>query len=109
MSKRARSKGFEVWEEPIIRTSRSIRKPGLVLAKEKVALVLDTIICSDNASLSSVHQQKVDYYNVAEMREWVLTQTRSDEVVFGSVTISWRGAMARETSEALHRIGIAAA
>ena len=100
---------MEVWEEPVIKTSRGIRKPDLVLTKERIAFVLDTIICSDNALLSSVHQQKVDYYNVADVRQWVLKETRTDEVVFGSITISSRGAMSRETTDALHRIGIAAA
>ena len=83
-SKKARSK-------PIIRIYKGIRKPDLVLAKKEVAFVLDTIICSENASLSSVHQQKIGLrqnpFAFQQRYNNQFSQTRSDEVVFGSITI----------------------
>ena len=108
VAKKAKSKGFRIWEEPIIKTVMGIRKPDLVIAKDSTALVLDTIICSDNADLSSVNKQKVDYYNTREVREWVLAESACNEVMFSSIAITWRGAMAKETAEILHRIGITA-
>ena len=57
---------------------------------------------------SSVNKQKVDYYNTREVREWVLAESACNEVRFSSIATTWRGAMAKETAEILHRIGITA-
>ena len=104
---KSKDKGFQSRQEPIIKTQIGMRKPDLVLAKEGVALVSDTIICSDNAELYEVNRQKV-YYNTPELQDCWERETKCERVEFCSIAITWRGAMARETSEVLHRTGITA-
>ena len=82
---KAKNKGFQIWQELIIKTQMGMRKPDFILAKEGVALVLDTIICSDNAQLCDVNRHKVNYYNRPELQDWVMKETECDQVNFAAL------------------------
>ena len=64
-----------------------MRTPDLILAKEGVALVIDTIICSDNAELYDVNRQKVNYYNTSELQDLVKRETGCERVEFCSIAL----------------------
>ena len=60
--------------------------------------VLDMIVVADNAVLQEVHERKVQYYDVPDIRNWVVHNIPSNEVRFSSVSLSWRGLMAHASA-----------
>ena len=60
--------------------------------------VLDMTVVADNAVLQEVHERKVQYYDVPDIRNWVVHNIPSNEVRFSSVSLSWRGLMAHASA-----------
>jgi len=53
--------------------------------------VLDVTIVADNAVLHEVHEGKMQYYDVPDIRTWIARNISGSVVNFSSVTLSWRG------------------
>lgn len=108
VSARAVKDGWSVVHEPHIRTSVGIRIPDLVVYKSgESAVVVDATVVADNADLTAEHKHKVSKYDLPEIRSFVATLTGvlAVSVEFSSVTLSWRGALARDSSDFLTRVG----
>ena len=56
---------------------------------------------ADNAVLHEVHEPKVQYYDVPDIRNWVARNISSNAVTLSSVSLSWRGLMARASANTL--------
>ena len=63
--------------------------------------MLDVTVCADNAVLHEVHECKVQYYDVPDIRSWIARNINDSSVTFSSVTLSWRGLMARASADTL--------
>ena len=104
-----RKKGFEVRVEPSIPTPEGWRRPDLILSRNGDVVVCDVTIVSDNANLTSVHEQKVQYYNRSTVREWVRNNIPAcTSISFTSVSLNWRGVMAKESFDWLKGVGTSA-
>ena len=61
--------------------------------------LLDVTTVADNAVLPEVHERKVQYYDVPDIRNWITRNISDSQVHFSSVTLSWRGLMAHASAE----------
>ena len=88
--------------EPAIPTLAGIRRPDLIFYhQDRSTYVLDVTVVADNAVLHEVHERKVRYYDVPDIRNWIALNISGNEVLFSSVTVSWRGLMARASADTL--------
>ena len=88
--------------EPAIPTIAGLWRPDLIFHhNERSAYLLDVTIVADNAVLHEVHERKTQYYDVPEIRNWIARNINGNDVLFFSVTMSWRGLMAHASAEAL--------
>ena len=63
--------------------------------------MLDVMVVADNAVLHEVHEHKVQCYDVLDIINWIAQNISGNEVLFSSVTLSWRGLMARASADTL--------
>ena len=71
-------------------------------------MVLDVQIVSDSStgeSLDRAHGLKRSYYDVGEIRDWVIQRTGLPPV-FATLTINWSGIMATPSYMALKSLGL---
>lgn len=102
---RALCKGYDrVDEEPHFITEGGLRKPDIVAAKDRSALVIDAQVVSEQADLNKAHQNKVEYYK--ELEGSIKTKYNVDEVRFTSVTLSCRGIWSRTSATDLTSLRI---
>ena len=94
--------GWSCIREPAIPTLAGIRRPDLIFYhQDRSTYVLDVTVVADNAVLHEVHERKVRYYDVPDIRNWIALNISGNEVLFSSVTLSWRGLMARASADTL--------
>ena len=94
--------GWSCIREPAIPTLAGIRRPSLIFYhQDRSTYVLDVTVVADNAVLDEVHERKVRYYDVPDIRNWIALNISSNEVLFSSVTLSWRGLMACASADTL--------
>ena len=75
--------GWSCIREPAIPTMVGIRRLDLIFFhQDRSTYILD------------VHERKVQYYDVPDIRNWVGCNISSNEVLSSSVSLSWRGLMA---------------
>ena len=87
---------------PAIPTMAGLHRPDLIFHQESWSfLMLDVRIVADNAVLHELHARKVQYYDVPDIRNWIARNISDKEVHFSSVSLSWRGLMARASAETL--------
>lgn len=102
------SKQHQILRKPSIRTSAGVRKPDVVVWNQRQSVVLDVQIVSDSStgeSLDRAHGLKRSYYDVGEIRDWVIQRTGLPPV-FATLTINWRGIMATPSYMALKSLGL---
>ena len=88
--------------EPTIPTLAGIRRPDLIFYhQDRSTYLLDVAVVADNAALHEVHESRVRFYDVPDIRNWIALNISGNEVQFSSVTISWRGLMARASADTL--------
>ena len=63
--------GYTYLMEPWIPVSQSFRKPYLVVWNEEEASVLDVTIMRDDQHPDTCYKQKLEYYDMSEIRKWV--------------------------------------
>ena len=63
--------------------------------------MVDVTIVAESAVLHVVHERKVQYNNVPDIRNWIACNISDSLVQFSSVTLSWRGLMAHASAETL--------
>ena len=63
--------------------------------------MLYVTVVADNAVLDEVYERKVQYYDVPDIRNWIARNISDNEVLFSSVTLSWRRLMARASANTL--------
>jgi hypothetical protein len=100
-------KGYDVTVEPFIKTRTGLKKPDLIAVKEGKCFVIDpTITGGDN--IDSVHQQKVRKYGSdPDIRQYLVDKYGDIPIKFGSLTMSYRGIMSKESAEFLASLGVA--
>lgn len=104
----ALKRGYTVEAERLIPTPAGNRKPDLVIFRAGLeAVVVDITIVSDGARLTAEHNAKVAKYNKGAIREYVAGRAKiaAEHVAFSSVTLNWRGALARESDTLLTSLG----
>lgn len=104
LANKMRSKGYRVWEEPVLRTNEGLRKPDIVAELGGTALVVDAQIINDQYSADTAHQNKIAYYRPHE--EHIKQLTGASSVHFGSCTITWRGVWSKKSADDLRSLGI---
>lgn len=87
------ARGRMVLVEPKIQTAVGLRKPDLVIIEDKSAAIVDVqVVGNDINNLDQFHQNKVDYYsNNIGIRDFIAEKYGITDVVFGAVTISYKG------------------
>ena len=94
--------GWSCIREPAIPTTAGIRRPDLIFFhQDRPTYVLDVTVVADNALLHEVHERKVQYYDVPDIRNWLARTISSNAVYFSNVALSWRGLMACASAETL--------
>ena len=101
LASRLKSNGFEVREEPNIKTAEGIRKRDVVAWGRGCSWVTDVTIVSDVADLSREHEAKVKKYNRREIIDWMQANTppglQAGTPEFSSLSMNFRGIIARES------------
>jgi hypothetical protein len=101
---------YTVLKERALSTPDGSRRPDLIIHDGSRALVIDVTIVADNAILSHAHALKKEYYDNDGIRRAVsaITSIPINNIDVSSATFNWRGAISKESSEALKsvRVGI---
>ena len=100
--------GWSCIREPAIPTMAGLLRPDLIFHHPTWStFVLDMTIEADNAVLHEVHEPKVQYYDVPDIRGCIARNISDSLVQFLSVTLSWRGLMAHASAKTLcSRLGL---
>ena len=101
--------GYEVREEPQIRTPAGIRKPDIVAwLPGDSAVVVDVTVVSTGADLVKCHVLKQQYYDTPEIKTWVSEKAECDpgKVTFTAAVFNWRGAVAKPSASDLLTLGV---
>lgn len=94
--------GWACIREPAIPTQAGLRRPDLIFHhSDRDTYLLDVTIVSDNAVLYDAHVRKVQYYDVPDIKCWIEHNISKKQTHFSSVTLSWRGLMARASADTL--------
>jgi len=84
-------RGWSCMVEPTIPIRAGVRRPEIMLYQDTgPACIIDAQVVAVNADLSVSHHRKCDYYDEPEITSWVHHQTEAREVIYLSVTLSWR-------------------
>ena len=94
--------GYKCLAEPRITVSRSFRKSDLVVWKEEEASVLYVTIMRDYQHPDTYYKQKVEYYDMPEIRKWA-GETTSYRFIHFAVVHNWRGIMSPMSAGFLSR------
>ena len=94
--------GWSFVREPTIPTLAGIRRPDFIFYhQDRSTYMLDVTVVSDNAVLQEVHDCKVQEYDVPDIKNWVARNISSNEVLFSSMSLSWRGLMVHASANTL--------
>lgn len=96
--------GYTVSVEPRLQTDVGLRKLDLVAKMGVTALVLDAQVVNDQIDLDGAHNRKVDYYK--EIRDVIATKYDVQNIIFSSVTLSWRGLWSPKSVGDLTSLGV---
>jgi hypothetical protein len=111
VARKLRAKGREVLIEKTIPTSVGLRKPDLIVChkEKKVVHVIDVqvVSCQPHTTLEAADRRKVVKYDTKDIRTFVNQSYPGYEVVFGSVTFSWRGCLSKESLLCAKNVGLA--
>lgn len=94
-------------EEPRIRTVDGIRKPDLVATKDHTTIVIDAQVVGEQTDLDAAHRSKINYYS--NYKDEISQLTGTKEVLFSSVTVSWRGIWSPKSAKHLRGLFIISA
>lgn len=106
---RLRELGHNVFVEPAIPTSAGVRRPDIVAAAAGGILILDAQVVSDDGNLDNAHELKRRHYNTTEVTNGVVDFCRAGSetpVTVSTVTMSWRGALSKESYRDLKGLGL---
>ena len=106
--KQLEKKGHTTLAEPIIKTTKGVRKPDLVATKDGVSWVIDGMVTSDVADLDAQVDAKANYYDDPEVTAGIKALTESHDVRYSGVILNWRGALAPKTTKMLWDLGVPA-
>ena len=100
--------GWTCIREPAIPTKAGLRRPDLIFHhNERSTYLLDVTIVADNVVLHEVHERKIPYYDVPDIRTWIARNISNNEIAFSSVSLNWRGLMTHASAETLcSRLGL---
>ena len=102
MQSAAGKAGWSCVREPAIPTVAGLRWPDLIFYHpDRPTYILDVTVVADNAVLHEVHERKIQYYDVPDIRNWTARNISTNKVTFSSVTLNWRGLMARASADTL--------
>ena len=88
--------------EPAIPTTACLRRPDLIFHySDRSTYLLDVTMVADNALFPDTHMRKVLYYDVPEIRNWVVYNINGNAMHVSIVIRNWRGLMACASAEAL--------
>ena len=71
-------------------------------------MIVDVTIVADNCNLDRPLEEKVTYYNTADIVDWITATYPGKLWEFGAVVFNWRGALDRRSSVLLRRLGVSA-
>jgi len=98
--------GYNVVKEPRFTTSAGLRKPDLLITKDRNTMVLDVQIVS-GTNLRQDHANKIQkYQDIPDLMEKVLRKCGSERVECTAVTISYVGVIEKDTNEVLNRLNV---
>ena len=104
-----RSKGYTTQIEPHITTRGGTRIPDIVCWREGTSFVLDVQVCGDSNAIffRVAHCHKVAKYSKPEVLDYAMRMAGGDSpLTISSITVSWRGIVARPTLLTLKHLDI---
>jgi hypothetical protein len=106
LAKELVSLGYDVVIEPVIRTMEGKRKPDIIAVRGSKCFVIDpTVTGTDNVDLA--HQWKVHKYrNNPDVEKYLVDKYGEIPIEFGSLTMSYRGIVSRDSAEFLADLGV---
>jgi len=103
-----KQKGFEVHNEPRLRTTLGLRKPDLIAIKDRKALVVDAQVISDRYDLSKAHEEKCAKYSSEFVVDEIKKRYAVTDVITTSVTLNWRGVWSGRSADSLLKLNVLA-
>lgn len=97
---------YDVRTEPKFRTTTGLKKPDLLVTKNMCTYVLDVQVVSGTHMQEDNAAKIGKYQNVPGLREQVLQACGSNDVIFGAITLSYKGIFEKDTAELLYKLGI---
>lgn len=89
----------KIEQEPHFSSAEWLRKPDLVVKQEKIALVIDAQVVSEQTNLTDAHERKSAYYkNLLQMMK---ERYNVNTVTFTSATLSCRGIWSHASAKSL--------
>ena len=100
-------RGLNCLREPNISTPQGLRKPDTLVWSSGASWIIDVQIVADAGActLSAAHHIKVRKYNTEAIKQYAL-RISGHEPRVSSLTINWRGHVAKETAATLRALGI---
>jgi hypothetical protein len=86
--------------------SGSYLKPDLLFKIGDAAYVTDVTITADHVHPLGAFNNKVEYYNKYEVRQWARTRFKCEKVFFSAFVLTWRGAVLKESSDLMLKMNI---
>jgi hypothetical protein len=90
--------GYISTKEPRIHTTAGLKKPDIILHKDNQAFIVDAQVVTDATPLDVAHSNKIAHYDNDQIRQWCIQNLHVSTCHFSSLTLNWRGAMARESA-----------
>lgn len=106
LAKGLRNLGYSVTMTPIFKTDDGNRKPDIVAVKDGKVFVIDPTICGESVNPDIVHKGKVDKYNKPDILKTLEERHVGHQIHFGSLTITYRGIVGRESEKFLRSMGV---
>jgi len=101
-----KQRGYQVLEQPRIRTSEGLRKPDIIAIKNAEATVVDVLIGGSDDP-NTAHRSKVTYYQGnQDITVFLRQEYEVERVHFGATVITPQGLLARKSAKTLEQLGL---
>lgn len=92
-----------IHREPLLNTHLGIRKPDLVIVRDRLAMILEVHIVS-GLGMENARAIKINKYK--DIEHHIKQTFNVEEVIFETVTMSYKGIFERNSAKALYALGV---
>lgn len=96
-------KDDSIHREPLLNTHLGVRKPDLVIARGRLVMILEVHIVS-GLGMENARAAKINKYK--DIEDHIKQTFNAEEVIFETVTVSYKGIFERNSAKALYGLGV---